>query len=443
MTGPAVCSLTRRAGQHVFLLLVSALNEHRYAPLPRGEFDVSHHFADTPTQPPNGAALPLQGLRVVTVEHAVAAPLCSRHMADLGADVVKIERPDGGDLARSYDSVVKGTSAYFAWANRGKRSVALDLRDPAEQDTLWQLLDRADVFVHNLGPGAVDRLGFSSEAVAARNPRLINCQVSGYGNSGPYRESKAFDLLIQGEAGLLSVTGDGDEPAKVGISVADMCAAVYALSSILAALQARHSSGQGSYIDIALLDCLSEWMMAPTYHQLYADAQLPRAGARHNMMVPYGVYPVGSGQHVNFAVQTDQQWRALCAVVLGDPRLADDERYATNESRVRNRVELESVIEQRFAAMGVADVTALLDEAGIPFADVRDLKGLVEHPQLAARERWFDVNSPNGSVRALQAPFNLTSMSQRRSAIPELGEHTDEVRAELASEREADIVTGH
>lgn len=312
--------------------------------------------------------------------------------------------------------------------------MALDLRDPAEQETLWQLLDRADVFVHNLGPGAVDRLGFGSEAIATRNPRLINCQISGYGNSGPYRERKAFDLLIQGEAGLLSVTGDGNEPAKVGISVADMSAGVYALSSILAALQARHSSGEGTCVDISLLDCLAEWMMAPTYHQLYAGVQLPRAGARHNMMVPYGVYPVGSGQHVNFAVQTDQQWRALCTVVLGDPHLADDERYATNESRVRNRAELEAVIEQRFAAMDVAEVTASLGEAGIPFADVRDLRGLVEHPQLVARSRWFDVNSPHGTVRALQAPFNLTTMPQRRSAIPSLGEHTDEVRAELESD---------
>jgi crotonobetainyl-CoA:carnitine CoA-transferase CaiB-like acyl-CoA transferase len=376
--------------------------------------------------------MPLAGLRVVTLEHAVAAPLCSRHLADLGADVIKIERPGEGDLARSYDSVVNGLSAYFVWANRGKRSVVLDLRDDSDRQTLWQLIDHADVFVHNLGPGAVDRLGFTAAAVAERNPRLVNCAISGYGAGGPYEQRKAFDLLIQGEAGLLSVTGEGDDPAKVGISVADMCAAVYALSSILAALHTRNRSERGTFIDISLLDCLSEWMMAPTYHQLYADAQLPRAGAKHNMMVPYGVYPVGSGGHVNFAVQTEAQWRAFCTVALEEPALAEDVRFARNEDRVRNRRELEHLIEQHFASMNADEATALLEKAGIPYADVRDLRGLAEHPQLAARRRWFEIDSPNGPVRALRAPFNLHRAPERRSAVPGLGEHTDAVRRELA-----------
>jgi itaconate CoA-transferase len=382
--------------------------------------------------------MPLQGLRVVTVEHAVAGPLCSRHLADLGADVIKVERPGHGDLARGYDSVVNGLSAYFVWANRGKRSVALDLRDDADRETLWRLIERSDVFLHNLGPGAVDRLGFTPDAVSERNPRIVNCAISGYGVGGPYEQRKAFDLLIQGEAGLLSVTGEGDDPAKVGISIADMCAAVYALSAILAALHARHDSACGTFIDISLLDCLSDWMMAPTYHQLYASAQLPRAGARHNMMVPYGVYPVGSGEHVNFAVQTEAQWHAFCTVVLGKPELVGDQRFADNECRVRNRRGLEHLIEQRFSSMDAAEVTALLDEAQVPFADVRDLRGLAEHPQLAARRRWFEIDSPNGPLRALRAPFNLADSPEPRSAVPGLGEHTDAVRDELAASAGAD-----
>lgn len=400
-------------------------------PAPGEHIVPDHRGSPITTHDATQAPLPLQGLRVIALEHAVAAPLCTRHLADLGADVIKIERPGTGDLARSYDSVVRGQSAYFVWANRGKRSVVFDLRTEEDREVLWKLIERSDVFVHNLGPGAVDRLGFDPAAVSARNPRIVNCAISGYGSGGPYVQRKAFDLLIQGEAGLLSVTGDGAEPAKVGISVADMCAAVYALSSILAALHARDSSDRGTFIDISLLDCLSEWMMAPTYHQLYGGTQLPRAGARHNMMVPYGVYPVGSGEHVNFAVQTEPQWRALCTVVLGDPELCEDERFASNESRVRNRRELELLIEQRFSSMDAAKTTSLLHEADIPFADVRDLRGLAGHPQLAARDRWFEIDSPGGPVRALRAPFNFDRTRERRSAVPALGEHTDAVRAEL------------
>lgn len=374
---------------------------------------------------------PLRGIRVVTIEVAVAGPLCSRHLGDLGADVIKIERPPLGDLARNYDTVVKGQSAYFVWANRGKRSVALDLKAAEGQTVLAALLDSADVFVHNLGPGAVDRIGFGAEVIASRWPRLIACGISGYGADGPYRDRKAFDLLIQGEAGLLSLTGTPEEPAKVGISVADMCAGVYALGAILAALLERGQTGRGRVIDISLLDCLAEWMMAPTYHQIYGERQPSREGARHNMMVPYGVYRVGDEGHVNFAVQTETHWRALCGQVLETPELADDLRFATNEARVEHRRELEPLIERLFAKRGLAAVLDRLRTAGIPTGDVNDLAGLIDHPQLASRDRWFETDTPGGPVRALRPPFNLGDRGAPARGVPSLGEHTAEVLAEL------------
>jgi itaconate CoA-transferase len=390
--------------------------------------------AEDPTDEPAGR-LPLAGVRVLALEHAVAAPLCSRHLGDLGAEVIKVEHPDSGDLARDYDSVVGGQSAYFVWANRGKRSIALDLKTSEGRVILGKLLATADVFVHNLGPGAVERLGFGRDAVRDNYPTLINCAISGYGQDGPYRDRKAFDLLIQGEAGLLSVTGEGDQPAKVGVSVADMCAAVYAVSSVLAAILARQRTGEGAFIDLCMLDCLAEWMMAPAYHQMYADRQLPRAGARHNMMVPYGVYRAGDDEHVNFAVQTDAQWRRLCEHVLDRVDLVRDPRFATNESRVRHRDELEPIIEEHFRRLGAGDVTRLLLDAGIPTAVVNDLSGLVEHPQLAARSRWTDAQSPSGPVRVLRAPFNIAGMPERPASVPGLGQHTDGILAELGHNR--------
>jgi crotonobetainyl-CoA:carnitine CoA-transferase CaiB-like acyl-CoA transferase len=375
--------------------------------------------------------LPLAGIRVIALEHAVAAPLCSRHLADLGADVIKVESPDGGDLARHYDSVVEGQSAYFVWANRGKRSVALDLKSDEGRAAFGGLLREADVFVHNLGPGAVDRLGFGHGTLRERFPRLINCAISGYGANGPYRDRKAFDLLIQSEAGLLSVTGEPEHPAKVGISVADTCAAVYAMSAILAAVLRRERTGDGAFIDISMLECLSEWMMAPAYHQLYGGTQLPRAGARHNMMVPYGVYPAGEGEHVVFAVQTPAQWARLCEDVLDRPELVEDPRFATNELRVRNRSELEPLIEEKLAALGAAPATERLLAAGIPTAAVNDLDGLLHHPQHEARARWTEAGSPGGLVRVLRSPFNIDGLVEPSAAVPALGEHTDTVLAEL------------
>ncbi|MGC1212701.1 MAG: CaiB/BaiF CoA-transferase family protein [Micromonospora sp.] len=380
--------------------------------------------------------MPLSGVRVVALEQAVAAPLCSRHLADLGADVIKVERPDGGDMTRGYDSVVHGQSAYFVWANRGKRSLTLDLGSERDRRTLGDLLDGADVFLHNLGPGAVERLGFAREVVSTRWPALINCAISGYGGDGPYQYRKAFDLLIQGEAGVLSLTGEPETPAKVGISIADTCAAMYALSAVLAALIERDRTGRGAFIDISMLECLAEWVMPPIYHQLYAGRQLPRAGARHNMLVPYGVYRAGPDGHVNLAVQTQTQWRRLCLEVLDDPRLVDDPRFATNEARVCHRVELETLIEERFRALEPAEVVRLLADAGVPTGDVNDLQALIDHPQLQARSRWTEAASPAGPVRVLRAPFNISGMAEPRSAVPALGEHTEQITAELPPARQ-------
>ncbi len=376
-------------------------------------------------------SLPLAGLRVVALEQAVSAPLCTRHLADLGADVVKVERPDGGDFARRYDSVARGQSAYFVWLNRGKRSVVLDLKDSAERSMLDALLARADVFVHNLGPGAVDRLGLGWGTLHERWPRLIWCAISGYGIDGPYRDRKAFDLLLQGESGIIAVTGTPDQPAKVGISIADISAGMYAFSAILAALYERERTGEGRLIDVSMLECLAEWMMAPAYHQLYGGKAPERAGMRHNMIVPYGPYRVGDGSWVNLAVQTEGQWERLCAIVLRRPDLAADPRFRTNELRVRNRDLLEPLIEAALAEDTRRSVQERLDAADVPHGALNDLADLLAHPQLAARGRWLEVDSPSGPIRALAHPLNLAGLPRPAGAVPGLGEHTDEVRREL------------
>jgi crotonobetainyl-CoA:carnitine CoA-transferase CaiB-like acyl-CoA transferase len=374
---------------------------------------------------------PLAGIRVVALEQAVAAPFCTRHLADLGAEVIKVERPGDGDFARRYDSVVGGQSSYFVWLNRGKRGLSLNVKHPDGMALIQQLLERADVFVHNQGPGVVERLGLGSAQLRSRYPRLIVCEISGYGSSGPYATRKAFDLLLQGESGLASTTGTPDEPAKVGISIADIASGMYAFSSILAALYRRQVTGQGALIETAMLDCLAEWMSAPAYYWMYGGKKLPRAGMRHNIIVPYGPYRVGDGRAVNLAVQNDGQWRRLCAGVLMRPDLADDERFRTPEARVRNRFELESTIESIFAAHDRATVERLLEEADVPYGSVNEVDGLVEHPQLAARGRWLDVDYESGNVRALDHPLNLSEMPRRADGVPALGQDTEAILAEL------------
>jgi crotonobetainyl-CoA:carnitine CoA-transferase CaiB-like acyl-CoA transferase len=374
---------------------------------------------------------PLAGIRVVALEQAVAAPLCTRHLADLGADVVKVERPDGGDFARHYDSVVQGQSAYFVWLNRGKRSAALNVKDTADRALLDALLARADVFVHNLGPGAVERLDLGWETVHARWPRLISCAISGYGPDGPYRERKAFDLLLQGESGVISITGTPEAPAKPGISISDICAGMYAFSAVLAALYAREHNGGGTLIEISMLECLAEWMMTPVYHQLYGGAPPPRTGMRHNLIVPYGPYRTGDGGWVNLAVQNEGQWRRLCAVVLRRPALADDPRFCSNELRVQHRAALEPLIEEILSADTRAAALARLDEADVPYGALNEVADLIAHPQLAARDRWFDVPSPAGPIRAFTPPFNLRGLPRPTGGVPTLGEHTAALRREL------------
>jgi crotonobetainyl-CoA:carnitine CoA-transferase CaiB-like acyl-CoA transferase len=373
---------------------------------------------------------PLAGIQVVALEQAVAAPLCTRHLADLGADVVKVERPDGGDFARHYDSVVQGQSAYFVWLNRGKRSAALNVKAPADRALLDALLARADVFVHNLGPGAVERLGLGWETLHARWPRLISCAISGYGPDGPYRDRKAFDLLLQGESGVISVTGTPEAPAKPGISIADICAGMYSFSAVLAALYERERTGQGTLIEISMLECLAEWMMPPVYHQLYGGTPPPRTGMRHNLIVPYGPYRAGDGW-VNLAVQNEGQWRRLCAVVLRRPELADHPRYCTNELRVQHRDSLEPLIEEILAADTRASALARLEEADVPYGALNDVADLIAHPQLAARDRWYDVPSPAGPIRAFRPPFNLRGLPQPAGGVPAIGEHTEALRREL------------
>jgi itaconate CoA-transferase len=374
---------------------------------------------------------PLEGVQVVALEQAVAAPLCTRHLADLGADVVKVERPDGGDFARRYDSVVGGLSAYFVWLNRGKRSLTLDLKAPAGRELLDRLLGGADVFVQNLGPGVAERLGLGSATLRERHPGLVVCELSGYGTSGPYRERKAFDLLLQGESGLISTTGTPEAPAKVGISIADIAAGMYAFASILAGLYERRRTGAGCTIETVMLDCLAEWMMAPAYYWMYGQKKLERAGMRHNIIVPYGPYRVGGGGAVNLGIQNEGQWERLCRVALRRPELARDPRFATNEARVRNREELEPLIEEIFGREDRAAVVARLEEADVPFGSLNEVDDLVDHPQLAARERWLEVESPVGPLRALAHPLNLSDLPQRADPVPALGEHTEEVAAEL------------
>lgn len=373
---------------------------------------------------------PLAGLRVVALEQAVAGPFCSRQLADLGADVVKVERPDGGDFARGYDDALGGLSAYFAWLNRGKRSVVLDLKQVADRAALGALVERADIFVHNLAPGAVERLGLGYAELAQRHTRLIWCGISGYGPDGPYRDKKAYDLLLQAEAGVIGVTGAADAPAKVGVSLADIGAGHYAYSSILAALLNRARTGRGERIDIAMLECLTESMMPMLYSWLGTGAIPGRAGLRHNLIVPYGVYACADGA-VNLAIQNDREWHRFCAAILDRPDLAADPRFATNAARVRHRQELEDLIERQFADLRAEALVALLDRVGIANGRVNDIPAVVAHPQLAARARWVEVESPIGRIPALLPPHNIQSTPATMGRVPSLGEDTRAVLDEL------------
>lgn len=376
--------------------------------------------------------LPLEGIRVVALEQAVVAPFCTRQLADMGADVIKIERPGVGDFARDYDGALNGVSAYFAWLNRGKRSIVLELKTPAGLATCQTLISRADVLVHNFAPGAVERLGFGYDELAAKHPRLIWCGISGYGPDGPYRDRKAYDMLVQAEAGVIGMTGTEDAPAKVGVSIADIGGGLYAYSSILAALLNRAKTNRGERIDISMFECMTEWMMPPLNVFQGTGASPRRAGVRHNMVVPYGAYSCADGD-VLLAVQTDREWRRLCSVALESPSLADDPRFVTNELRVVNRVPLESLIDAHFSKRSRAAVIALLESADIPTGAMNDVAAVAAHAQLTARGRWVTVDSPGGEFSALLPPHNLAGVPPRMGAVPALGEHTREILRELES----------
>ncbi len=370
----------------------------------------------------------LDGITVVTLEHAIAAPFCTRQLADNGARVVKIERPGVGDFARAYDERVAGQASHFVWTNRSKQSLTLDLKHAQAPEILARLLRRADVLVQNLAPGAAARLGLSYETLAPKHPGLIVCDISGYGSDGPYRDKKAYDLLIQSESGFLSVTGTPDDMAKAGCSIADIAAGMYAYSNILAALIERGRSGRGRRIDVSMLESMVEWMGFPMYYAFEGAAPPPRAGAAHATIYPYGPFPTGDGRSVMLGLQNEREWQVFCAKVLGQPELATDERFSANSRRVANRELLRAIIVARFARLDAAQLVALLDEAQIANAQVNGMPEVWAHPQLKARGRWTTVDSPAGALPALLPPGMAEA---RMDAIPALGQHSESVLAEL------------
>jgi itaconate CoA-transferase len=378
-----------------------------------------------------GGVRPLDGITVVSLEHAIAAPFCTRQLADLGARVIKVERAGEGDFARRYDSRVKGLSSHFVWVNRSKESLALDLKSEAAREVMGRLLAKADVFVQNLAPGAAARLGLSAEALHARNPRLVVCDISGYGNDGPYRDRKAYDLLIQAEAGFLSVTGTAAEPAKAGASIADIAAGMYAYSNILSALILRGRTGRGSHIDVSMLESLAEWMGYPLYYAYEGAQPPPRLGAAHATIFPYGPFVAGDGRTVMLGLQNEREWQKFCEVVLEEPGLAKDPRFENNALRNEHREALRAMILERFSKLTGAELRERLDRAQIANADVNSMHDVWRHPQLAARHRWADVDTPAGPVPALKPPGNNDRFEYRMDPIPEVGQHNAAILREL------------
>ena len=384
---------------------------------------------------PNG--LPLSGITVVSLEQAVAAPFATRQLADLGARVIKVERPGAGDFARSYDTTANGMASHFVWLNRSKESIGLDLKNPSAREILSQLLKEADVFVQNLAPGAVERLGFGSEELRGGRRDLITCGISGYGASGSYREKKAYDLLVQCEAGLVSITGTPETPSKVGISVADIAAGMYAYSGVLAALFQRERTGEGAELEVSMLEALAEWMGFPAYFTGYGGEQPRRAGASHAAIAPYGPYKCGDDSIVFIGIQNDREWERFCEEVLWKPEMAKDERFATNSDRVRHGESLDTVIGWLFWELSSREVVGRLEAAKIANARLRSVQEFLDHPQLAERDRWREVGSPVGSLRALLPPVN--GLESRMDPIPEVGEHTDSILSGMGiSESEKD-----
>lgn len=382
------------------------------------------------TRTPAAETPPLAGTTVVSLEQAVAAPFATRQLADLGARVIKIERPDGGDFARGYDEAVHGNASYFVWLNRGKESLTLDVKSEQGRQILTELLDTADVLVQNLGPGAAGRLGLDPATLAEQHPRVIPCSVTGWGSTGPWANRKAYDLLVQCETGLLSVTGTAEHMAKVGISVADIAAGMYAHSGILTALLRRATTGAVSAVEVSLFEALAEWMSNPAYYAHYSGRTPPRSGARHATIAPYGPFGTADGT-ILLVVQNGREWRRLCAEVLGDPTIADDTHFATNSARVTHRDELDTFIATRLSALTTSQAKQLLDDAGIANAGINDVADLAAHPVLEGRHRWHEVGIPGATMQALQPPVDLAGVAPVMGDVPALGAHTDSILTEL------------
>ncbi|WP_309060257.1 CaiB/BaiF CoA-transferase family protein [Streptomyces sp.] len=374
---------------------------------------------------------PLSGVTVVSLEQAVAAPYATRQLADLGARVIKVERPGEGDFARRYDTTVHGHSSYFVWINRSKESLTLDLKDPRGRAILHRLLKDADVFVQNLAPGAADRLGLGTGELTRRYPRLIPCTISGYGTTGPWADRKAYDLLVQCQTGLVSLTGTADGTARTGISVADIAAGMYAYSGVLTALYTRATTGTAPPVEVSLFEALAEWMGQPAYYTRYGGSQPPRLGTQHATIAPYGTYRAADGREVLFSVQNEREWAALCAGFLGRPELTDDPRFATGSDRVAHREELNAIIAERFARSDAEELLKDLEAIGIACAGVNDVAAFLDHPVLAARGRWREVTVPGATVQALLPPADLAGLPARMDPVPAVGEHTEAILTEL------------
>ncbi|MFJ8713668.1 CaiB/BaiF CoA transferase family protein [Streptomyces violaceus] len=374
---------------------------------------------------------PLSGVTVVSVEQAVAAPYATRQLADLGARVIKVERPGGGDFARRYDTTVHGHSSYFVWLNRSKESLTLDLKDPRGREILHDLLDGADVFVQNLAPGAAGRLGLDAATVTSHRPGLIPCTISGWGTTGPWADRKAYDLLVQCQTGLVSLTGTPEGTARTGISVADIAAGMYAYSGVLTALYTRATTGEAHPVEVSLFEALAEWMGQPAYYTRHGGIQPPRLGTQHATIAPYGTYTAADGKEVLFSIQNEREWTALCTEFLGRPELVDDPRFATASDRVAHREELNTVVVGRFARSNSDEILKDLERIGIACAGVNDVAAFLDHPVLADRGRWAEVAVPGAAVEALLPPADLAGLPARMDPVPAVGEHTRAILTEL------------